>query len=44
MEAAGFVDVELGPRVDTFGGAPGEQQARQFGTVGSPFLARRPAP
>lgn len=39
MEAAGFERVELGPPVDTFGGAPGEDKARQFGTFGVPIRA-----
>jgi len=39
---AGFVDVEIGPAVDTFGGAPGEPNARRFEVFGYPFLARKP--
>lgn len=39
MEAAGFERIELGPRVDTFGGAPGEEKARAFGTFGVPIRA-----
>ena len=38
----GFVDVEIGDRVDTFGGATGEASARQFGVYGYPFLAHKP--
>ena len=39
---AGFVAVEVGPAVDTFGGAPGEPNARRFEVFGHPFLARKP--
>jgi hypothetical protein len=41
LEDAGFVDVTIGPAVDTFGGAGGEQNARAFDVSGSSFLARR---
>jgi len=40
--AAGLVDVELGPPVDTFAGAGGEDKARLFGTYGYPIRARKP--
>jgi hypothetical protein len=39
---AGLVDVELGAPVDTFAGASGEAQARQFGTFGYSIRARKP--
>jgi len=39
---AGFVEIEVGPAVDTFGGAPGEPNARRFDVVGHPFLASKP--
>ena len=39
----GFVDVRIGPPVDTFGGASGEGNARAFDVSGHAFLARRPA-
>jgi arsenite methyltransferase len=39
---AGFVDVEVGPPVDTFGGAPGEANARSYEVYGYPFCARKP--
>jgi hypothetical protein len=39
----GFVDIEIGPPVDTFGGARGEANARTFEVYGYAFLARRPA-
>ena len=40
---SGFVDVEIGPPVDTFGGAGGEAKARQFEVFGYAFLACKPA-
>ena len=43
LEDVGFVDVEVGPPVDTFGGARGEGNARAFDVSGYPFLARSPA-
>jgi hypothetical protein len=42
IAAAGLVDVELGSRVDTFGGAGGEEKARLFGTFGYSIRARKP--
>ena len=42
LEDAGFVDVEIGPPVDTFGGATGEEKARAFDVHGYAFLARNP--
>jgi hypothetical protein len=42
LEEAGFVDVEIGPPVDTFGGASGEAKARAFEVFGYAFLTRRP--
>lgn len=42
LEDVGFVDVEIGPPVDTFGGAEGEEKARQFEVYGHAFLARKP--
>jgi hypothetical protein len=42
LEELGFVDVRIGPSVDTFRGAGGERKARQFDVYGYPFLARRP--
>ncbi len=38
---AGFVDIQIGPGVDTFGGASGEANAREFGVLGYAFLARK---
>jgi arsenite methyltransferase len=38
---SGFEQVEIGPPVDTFGGASGERNARRFEVCGYPFMARR---
>lgn len=40
----GFVDVQIGPGVDTFGGAGGEDNARAFDVQGTHSLrgSRRP--
>jgi hypothetical protein len=43
MTEIGFVGIEIGERVDTFGGAPGEANARRFDVYGYPFLARKPS-
>ncbi|MFC4949248.1 hypothetical protein ACFPFQ_37880 [Pseudonocardia sp. GCM10023141] len=42
LEQTGFTDVQIGPAWDTFGGAPGEGNARAFEVYGYPFLARSP--
>ncbi len=42
IQGAGLIDVELGPPVDTFAGAGGEEKARLFGTYGYPIRARKP--
>jgi hypothetical protein len=42
LEDSGFVAIEIGEKVDTFGGAEGEAKARQFEVFGYPFLALRP--
>ncbi|HEX6310876.1 MAG TPA: hypothetical protein VF152_04570 [Acidimicrobiia bacterium] len=42
LEDTGFVDVKIGPAVDTFGGASGEKNARRFEVYGFAFLARKP--
>ena len=42
LEQVGFVDVVIGPAVDTFGGAPGESKARAFEVFGYAFLASKP--
>ena len=43
MRRTGFVDTEVGPSVDVFGGAGGEANARTFAVYGHAFLAHRPA-
>ena len=43
LEDTGFVEVVIDHEVDTFGGAGGEKNARQFGVYGYSFLARKPA-
>jgi hypothetical protein len=43
IEESGFVGVEIGPAVDTFGGAGGESKARLFQVYGCAFLARKPS-
>jgi hypothetical protein len=42
LEEIGFVDVTVGPPIDTFGGASGEKNARRFEVYGYPFLAWKP--
>ena len=42
LEQIGFVDVQMGPPVDTFGGAGGESKARLFEVYGDAFLAQKP--
>ena len=39
LEDVGFSDVEIGPPVDTFGGATGETNARAFEVYGFAFRA-----
>ena len=41
LEEIGFVEVKIGPPVDTFRGAGGEKNARRFEVYGYPFLAKR---
>jgi hypothetical protein len=38
----GFVDVQIGEPVDTFGGADGEANARSFDVSGYSFYAVKP--
>lgn len=42
IEGAGFVDVRIGGRVDTFGGAEGEDKARTYEVYGYSFFATKP--
>jgi len=39
LEQAGFVEIEIGKPVDTFGGAGGEKNARAFEVYGYSFRA-----
>jgi hypothetical protein len=41
LEDSGFVHVEIGPPVDTFQGAPGQDKARAYDVYGYAFRARR---
>ena len=42
MEDMGFADIEIGPPVDTFAGAGGEENARAFEVFGYAFRGRKP--
>jgi hypothetical protein len=44
LEQAGFIDVQIGPAWDTFGGASGEGNARAFDVRGWAFLAHTTEP
>jgi hypothetical protein len=39
LKEAGFKNIEIGAAVDTFGGASGEENAREFDVHGFPFMA-----
>jgi len=41
LEEAGFTEIEIGPPVDTFAGASGQDKARAYEVYGYAFLARR---
>ena len=41
LEEVGFVDITIGPPVDTFGSAGGEKNARRFEVYGYPFMATK---
>jgi hypothetical protein len=41
LTETGFVDIEIGPPVDTFGDARGEANARTFKVYGYAFLAHK---
>ena len=41
LEDSGFTDVVIGEPVDTFAGAPGEDNARAFAVYGYAFLTCR---
>jgi hypothetical protein len=42
LEESGFVQIGIGPPVDTFGGAGGESKARLFEVFGHAFSAHKP--
>jgi hypothetical protein len=42
LEQSGFVDIGIGPPVDTFGEAGGESKARLFEVFGYAFRAHKP--
>ncbi len=42
LEDIGFVNVDIGPPHDTFGGAGGEENARRFEVFGYDFIAYKP--
>lgn len=42
LEDVGFIDVQVGPAADTFGGAGGEGEARAYEVDGDALLAREP--
>lgn len=42
LEDSGFTDVRIGPPIDTFAGASGQENARRFEVYGYPFCARKP--
>jgi hypothetical protein len=42
LEESGFMNVRIGPPVDTFGGAGGESKARLFEVFGYAFAAQKP--
>ncbi|MDB2392020.1 hypothetical protein N9V91_03285 [Acidimicrobiaceae bacterium] len=43
LRQTGFVDSEIGPAVDVFGGAGGEENARAFAVYGHAFLGHKPS-
>ena len=42
LEETGFIQIDIGPPVDTFGGAGGESKARLFEVFGYAFIAYKP--
>ena len=42
LEDTGFGEVTIGPAVDTFEGALGQENARTYEVYGYAFLARKP--
>lgn len=43
MRQVGFTDVEVGPAIDVFGGAGGEENARTFEVYGYAFIGHKPS-
>jgi len=41
LEQSGFIKIQIGPPVDTFGAAGGERKARLFEVFGYAFLAHK---
>jgi hypothetical protein len=41
LEESGFLNIQIGPPVDTFGGAGGESKARLFEVYGYAFVAHK---
>ena len=41
LEEAGFTEIEIGPPVDTFADASGQDKARAYEVYGYAFLAQR---
>jgi hypothetical protein len=42
LQETGFIQIDIGPPVDTFGGAGGESKARLFEVFGYAFIAYKP--
>jgi hypothetical protein len=42
LEQTGFLDIRIGPPIDTFKGAGGEGKARLLAVYGYTFIARKP--
>jgi hypothetical protein len=42
LEESGFINIDIGQSVDTFGGAGGESKARLFEVYGYAFLTHKP--
>tara|TARA_B100000902_G_scaffold306741_1_gene295444 strand:- start:410 stop:544 length:135 start_codon:yes stop_codon:yes gene_type:complete len=42
LKKSGFTDIKVSPGIDTFRGASGEENAKQFEVKGYVFLARKP--
>ena len=42
LEESGFINIDIGPPVDTFGDAGGESKARLFEVYGYALVAHKP--